>query len=754
MAHFVNDEQKDGARFSWNIFPTSPVDQERMAVPVSCLYSPLYYIEGMAKVNYPAIQCKCCGAVLNPYCRVDFSSKMWSCPFCLSPNHFPHEYADISTENLPAEIMPKYTTMEYVVDEKTKTSPMFLFVMDTCMQPEELNELKTTILQSLIYIPEDSYIGLITFGKHIHVHELSFEECPKAHVLRGDKKMEAKKVQKLLGVDARSMQESKTNPALRFLQKREDVEYQINSILDDLTKDAWPRKSDQRPARCSGAALNVAVSLLEATAKGHNGRIILFSGGPPTVGPGLVVPQEKKHTIRSHADIVKGRAPHYQESLKYYAGLGERAAACGHVIDIFACAMDQTGVAEMRGATVKTGGFVVLDDAFEGDVFKGSFTRMFATDGSKEENLAMSFSGQIDVKVSPEVKISGAIGAAYPLEKKSRSISEREVGQGQTTCWAIGGLDPSYTCSIYFDMVNQDTKNIKEQCYIQFVTTYKNSVGQTIQRVTTISKLFADVKTKDGFESMKLGFDQEAAAVLMARYAVYRIQSEYEFTMDILRWLDRRLIMLVKMFATYQKENPESFQLSEEFMYYPGFMFHLRRSHFLKVFNSTPDETAFYRCFLLRENVTNSLVMIQPTLMAYSLEEGACVPVFLDVSSISSNRILLLDDFFHVVVFYGATVHNWLTQEIWKQPDYAYLEEFFQGPAEDAKNLRESRMPTPIFVSCAENGSQSRFLMSKLNPSITQNNFQYGSGGKPPVFTDDVSLKVFLTHLKKLAVAQ
>eukprot|EP00466_Bigelowiella_natans_P000492 jgi/Bigna1/33170/e_gw1.1.31.1 len=753
MAHFVQDEQKDGARFAWNIFPTSRLDQERMSVPVSCLYTPLYQVEGM-KVNYPPIPCKCCGAVLNPYCRVDFISKMWTCPFCLQPNQFPHEYSDISSDNLPAEIMPNFTTMEYVLDAKTKNSPIFLFVLDTCMQTEELTELKSTLIQSLVYLPEDSAIGLITFGKHVHVHELGFEECPKAYVLRGDKKMEAKKVQSLLGVDQRAYNESKTNPGARFLQRREDCEYQVNSILEDLCKDSWPHKNDQRPARCSGAALNVAVSLLEATSRGHNGRILLFSGGPPTVGPGMVVSQEKKDTIRSHADILKGKVPHYHDALKYYAELGERAAAAGHVIDIFAGAMDQTGVAEMRGATVKTGGFVVLDDAFEGDVFKGSFKHMFVTDGSEEQNLAMSFSGQIEVKCSPEVKVCGAIGAAYPLEKKqSKCVAEREVGLGGTSSWAIGGCDPGYTISFYFDVVNQDSKNLKDQCYLQFVTTYKNSSGQTIQRVTTISKLFADIKTKDGFESLKMGFDQEAAAVLMARHAVMR--RRYEFTMDILRWLDRRLIMLVKMFAEYQKGNPESFRLSDEFMYYPGFMFHLRRSNFLKVFNSTPDETVFYRCFLLRENVTNSLVMIQPTLMAYSLEEGACQPVYLDVSSISPNRILLLDDFFHVVVFYGATVHEWLTQEIWKQPDYAYLEEFFQGPQEDSKNLLESRMPTPIFVSCAQNGSQSRFLMSKLNPSITQNTVgQYGGGAAPPVFTDDVSLKVFLEHLKKLAVAE
>jgi protein transport protein SEC23 len=35
-------------------------------------------------------------------------------------------------------------------------------------------------------------IGLITYGKMIHVHELGFSDCPKAYVFRGDKEMSSK----------------------------------------------------------------------------------------------------------------------------------------------------------------------------------------------------------------------------------------------------------------------------------------------------------------------------------------------------------------------------------------------------------------------------------------------------------------------------------------------------------------------------------------------------------------------------------
>lgn len=49
--------------------------------------------------------------------------------------------------------------------------------------------------------------------------------------------------------------------------------------------------------------------------------------------------------------------------------------------------------------------------------------------------------------------------------------------------------------------------------------------------------------------------------------------------------------------------------------------------------------------------------MFQPQLVSYSFQ--GVEPALLDVSSIMPERILLLDAFFYVVVFHGATVAQW-----------------------------------------------------------------------------------------------
>jgi protein transport protein SEC23 len=87
---------------------------------------------------------------------------------------------------------------------------------------------------------------------------------------------------------------------------------------------------------------------------------------------------------------------------------------------------------------------------------------------------------------------------------------------------------------------------------------------------------------------------QEAGAVIMARLAAWRAINEND-TPDALRWVDRSLIRLCQKFGEYHKDDPTSFRLTEKFSLFPQFMFHLRRSQFLQVFNNSPDETSYYR---------------------------------------------------------------------------------------------------------------------------------------------------------------
>jgi protein transport protein SEC23 len=96
--------------------------------------------------------------------QIDPRAKLWICPFCLQRNAFPPHYADISAQNLPAELLPQFTTIEYTLARPAPTPPIFLFVIDTCLEDADLQALKNTLLGSLAVIPPHSLVGLITFG--------------------------------------------------------------------------------------------------------------------------------------------------------------------------------------------------------------------------------------------------------------------------------------------------------------------------------------------------------------------------------------------------------------------------------------------------------------------------------------------------------------------------------------------------------------------------------------------------------------
>ncbi len=71
------------------------------------------------------------------------------------------------------------------------------------------------------------------------------------------------------------------------------------------------------------------------------------------------------------------------------------------------------------------------------------------------------------------------------------------------------------------------------------------------------------------------------------------------------------------------------------------------------------------------------------------------------------------------------------------------------------QELLVDRFPIPRYIVCDQGGSQARFLLSKLNPSTTHMSAgMYGSGpgagNGQAIFTDDVSLQVFMEHLKRL----
>lgn len=677
----------------------------------------------------------------------------------MARNHFPPAYAEcISETNLPAELIKQYTTVEYELNAQKVPPPVFVFVVDTCLEEEELAHLRDALQQTFNLLPSDALVGLITFGTLVMVHELGFGDCPKSYVFRGEKDYPAQKVQEMLGIApmrgayagaAGGGIPGRSSALGRFLMPVSECTFGLEQVLEDLQKDPWPCQPQERVSRCTGAALNVALGLLESAVPRQGSRIMLFVAGPPTVGSGVVVTRNKQESIRSHNDLQKAQAPLFKPAAEYYKVLSERAVSNSIIVDLFACSLDQVGALELRVLVQRTGGLIVLADKFGQSVFRESLRRTFERipdpTGATQGSLAMGFGANIEVLISREVKIMGAIGPCASLKKAGPTVSENEIGVGGTSAWYMGGIDPAVTMAFFFEVTNTQATPLPahKRRYIQFLTYYQSSSGRFRLRVTTTEGLWHSDPAKD--LPISPSFDQEAAAVLMARYAVHRTESEE--VADVMRWLDRSLIRLASKFGTYRKDDPGSFRFPPEFSLYPQFMFHLRRSKFLSTFNSSPDEQAYYRFSLSRESTSNALIMIQPTLLSYSFN-GPPYPVLLDAASVRPDTILLLDTFFHVLIFHGETIAAWKQQGYQLQEEHANFRSLLEAPQADAQMIMNNRLPVPRYIVCDQHKSEARFLTSMLNPSITHHSND-GVGGQA-IFTDDVSLRVFMEHLMKL----
>ncbi|KAF8401803.1 hypothetical protein HHK36_012749 [Tetracentron sinense] len=787
---FVELEAIEGLRWSWNSWPTSKSEVSALVIPLSIMCTPLMQFNELPLLPYDPLICGKCGAVLNPYARVDYQSRLWVCPFCYQKNSFPRSYAGIGENNLPAELFPTYSTVEYhhvrkspnpnsnlnpnpnwsgnglsssslsslmsssssLVSSFSSSSlsgmdsrgigPAFVFVVDTCSPDEELRALKNELLLVVAQLPENSLVGLVTFDSMVYVHDLGYTECSKVVLFHGERELSSDQIQKLLGISHPKHPQLGKTSAIRkqgFLLPVSECEFNITSAIEEIHSSvAVP---GHRPQRSTGLAISTSIGVLEGCLANTGSRVMVFTSGPATMGPGIVVESDRSNDIRTHRDLISGHAPFYKKSCDFYKKLMQRFCDASVVLDFFAFSLDQVGAAELKVPVESSGGFMMLGESFESDQFRKCLRHIFSRD--EDGYLKMYFNATIEIVVTKEVKICGALGPCVSHRRKNSSVSETEIGQSGTNFWKLGTLT-NKTCIAFFFQVGDEQKvQPGSAFFIQFITRYRHGDMGIRQRVTTAARRWVGKRSPE----IAAGFDQEAAASIMARLAIQRAERCY--ARDVIRWLDKTLIQFTSKFGDYVQEDPSSFRLSSNFSLYPQFMYYLRRSQFIDVFNSSPDETAFFRLMLNREGVVGSLIMIQPTLFQYSFD-GPPVPVLLDVSSISPDIILLFDSYFYVVIHYGSKIAQWRKLGYDRDPNHENLRKLLEAPEVDAEQLVAERIPVPKLIKCDQYSSQARFLLAKLNPSVTQKS-EY-TDGSDIIFTDDVSLQVFIDHLQSLAV--
>lgn len=109
------------------------------------------------------------------------------------------------------------------------------------MIEEEMAFLKSSLSQAVDLLPDNSLVGLITFGTFVHVHELGFGQIPRTYVFKGSKDVSknqlldqmsffTKKPKPATGVIAGARDGLSSESISRFLLPKSECEFTLNSV--------------------------------------------------------------------------------------------------------------------------------------------------------------------------------------------------------------------------------------------------------------------------------------------------------------------------------------------------------------------------------------------------------------------------------------------------------------------------------------------------------------------------------------------
>lgn len=468
--------------------------------------------------------------------------------------------------------------------------------------------------------------------------------------------------------------------------------------------------------------------------------------------------------------------------------------------DLFTGSLDQVGIYEMKSLALKTMGNIFLYDSFISPQFEQQLETIFKVKGVK-------YNTNLIVKTSQQLKISRMIGHGHSLpssyqaekyhdlhhEKISDHLSQYDSSSKKknfTNSWGFNLIDPKDTISIFFEPELANTSGSLDgdgakEMYIQFQLKYWDRDLQSwklritnLCKKTTLSYLVANkVKMSDG--SYKLinskssiikqkelfsSFDQYAFISLITRLLLDKIDTTLGFEQfdNIIKDFDKCLVKLLHNFGglslkSMTNQNPyytslmdqlaESYQINENFKHLPTLGYHLRKNpQLIKIFNSLPDETAFYHHWFMRMNCEDSVKVIQPELVELN-ESSEPVPLALDtevVLKISPQSFVIMDSIFNTVI-YTNSEHLQLHHSNNK---HLITDKALETPM---KFVKDRKLVSNIVITKKDH-SQARYLFARLDSKDELEEFGslnlqpkgfFGFLKKKSVLADDTTLEKY-----------
>lgn len=734
---FTAIEQSEGVRFIWNNIPHSRLESSLNIIPLSTLLTPFNVRETpVTRVELRPIVCQGCQMVANRCCMPDYLQMRWDCSNCSHRNIIPANYKEfIHQGNLVSEFMNENATLEFKIGQGVPI--VWFIIVDTCIEEADMEIVKQNLTERLAGV-ERVQIGFMTVGRHVAIHDLASEFLNET-IINGESDYTAEKLRALLQLKVFSQTTQNNN---RFIRPIENCREKLNKIIKRLKVNKFDTKPNMRVLRATGTALNAASIVLESF--GGVGRLSAIIGGPCTFGQGKIVSEMLAENYRDHTDLELNvdKIDAFKKSQKFYDGILERLIKVGVTCDLFAFSLDQFGCAEMKNMVEKSGGIVVNQEQFVGEVFEKSLEK-YVTQLLGEGAV---FGAGLKILTSKDFFISGALGPLKLTQKATGIPSDADnlIGETGGNDFFMGGCSSSSTYLFFFGHKTAEISSKNKAAYFQYQITYIDKNGHRVLRVATFQReIVTDKKMSIA------GFDQEAAIACISRLSAFK--SERVEVVDLVYWLNSVLIKFVRRFSTCEKDKPDTLQIPDEISLIPQFMYYFRKSYFVQKFATSVDESALYKMTLNRESLNNMLVMIQPALFQYDLQEAEPRPVLCDFESLKPDIVLLVDTYFYLLIWRGVNVHGWHQEKMHEQPEYEHLNYLFTQPLDDAKIILEDRLPVPKVVTCYQGSPDERILKSKLNPPSAQSGNDLYRNDENYI-TDDVNMKTFMDYLTKLVV--
>lgn len=485
--------------------------------------------------------------------------------------------------------------------------------------------------------------------------------------------------------------------------------------------------------------------------------------------------------------------------------------------DLFSGSLDQVGIYEMKSLSLHTVGGIYLFDSFNSPQFTSQLLDNF--DSSKFR----TFNNILTVKTSSRLKVSRLIGNGHALPSSYQSEKHYELHHQKiadhlsvfdsglkkksfTNQWLFNVLSTEDTLSIFFEPETASTSSRlesegAEDYYIQFQLKYWDPNEKlwklritNINRKSTLYYLKSNkVKMTDG--SYKLvnskskiikekellsSFDQSTFMILLARLLLDKIDTTLGFEKfdDIIKDIDRTVIKLLFHFGGLSLNiksgsgaNPysgllsdivEKYEINRNFTDLPSMAYNLRKNPLLiRIFNSLPDETAYYHHWFQRTNDILSKSIIQPKL--FQVNEQSAKEVSLDSQNVQQcppGSFLIMDSIFSITIYSNGEdlkLHHSDNQGLMYDN-----KEILKIPFDFIATL-PPRPVSPKFIVTQKNHSQARFLLARLNPleDTLEQNFEklsvsnkgfFGLFNRNPkpytnLLTDDISLDNYYNGL-------